>query len=98
MEHQPRLPGDWPVGQHRRASPALAGTDLELDLIWLPEIEIDTRIATTPPAHIAAGAHDPCGGPDIREDFHSVNGEWPRGEIVRWLLDTVRTHYLRADQ
>jgi hypothetical protein len=97
MELQLRLPGDWPVGQHRYASPEPAGGDLESVLTWLQEVEINAWISTIPPAHIAAGVHDPYGGDDIRKDFHSVNGEWPRGEIARWLLDTVREHYIRAD-
>jgi len=27
------------------------------------------------------------GGEDIRHDFHTGGGDWPRGEIARWLLD-----------
>lgn len=96
MEHQLSLPGEWPVSVHHRAPVELAGEDLESVLIWLQEIEVNAWIATTPPAHIAAGVHDPYGGPDIRRDFHTVGGEWPRGEIARWLLDTVREHYIRA--
>jgi len=33
------------------------------------------------------------GGDDIRRDFHTVDGKWPRGEIARWLRDTARCHY-----
>ena len=96
MELQLRLPGDWPVGQYRNASPEPAGEDLESVLTWLQEVEINAWVQTTPPAHIAAGVHDPYGGEDIRRDFHPIHGEWPRGEIARWLLDTVREHYIRA--
>ena len=98
MELQLRLPGDWPVGQHRHAPPEPAGEDLKSVLIWLQEVEINAWISTTPPAHIAAGIHDPYGGEDIREVFQPVNGEWPRGEIARWLLDTARHYYPRARQ
>jgi hypothetical protein len=96
MELQLRLPGDWPVGQHRHAPSEPADDDLESVLTWLQEVEINVWIATTPPAHMAVGVHDPYGGEDIRRDFHTVGGEWPRGEIVRWLLDTVCEHYIRA--
>ena len=98
MELQLRLPGEWPVGQHRPAPPEPASEDLESVLVWLQEIEINAWIQTTPPAHIAAGVHDPYGGDDIRQDFHGVDGQWPRGKIARWLLDTVRRHYPRARQ
>jgi len=98
MEHQLRLPGDWPVGQHRHALPAPAGEDLESVLVWLQEVEVNAWISTTPPAHIAAGVHDPYGGEDIRRDFQAAEGEWPRGEIARWLLDTVHQYYPRARQ
>ena len=98
MEHQLWLPGDWPVGVRRYASPAPEGEDLESVLVWLQEVQVSAWISTAPPAHIAVGVHDPYGGDDIRQDFHSVDGEWPRGEIARWLLDTVRQHYPRARQ
>ncbi len=98
MEHQLTLPGDWPVGAYHRAPVELAGEDLESVLFWLQEIEVNAWISTSPPAHIAVGIHDPYGGEDIRQDFHSVRGEWPRGEIARWLIDTVRQHYPRARQ
>jgi hypothetical protein len=62
MELQLKLPGDWPVGQHRYAAPVPAGGDLESVLTWLQVVEVNAWIATTPPAHIAAGVHDPCGG------------------------------------
>ena len=52
-------------------------------LVWLQEAEIHA-ISTTPPAHIAVGLHDPNGGDDISQVFHSVDGEWPRGEINDW--------------
>ena len=95
MELQLRLPGDWPVGQHWR-SPA-AGTDnLESVLTWLQAVEINAWVQTTPPAHIAAGIHDPNGGEDIWTVFHPVEGVWPRGEIARWLVETARFHYPRA--
>ena len=97
MELQLRLPGDWPVGHHRHAPPAPEAEDLESVLVWLQEVEVNVWIQTTPPSHIAAGVHDPYGGPDIRRDFDTVGGEWPRGEIARWLLDTVREHYNRID-
>jgi hypothetical protein len=90
---QLRLPGDWPVGQHRRALPETAGGDLESVLIRLQEVEINAWISPTPPAHIAAGIHDPFGGDDIREDFHPGNGEWPRAQIARWLLAAARLYY-----
>jgi hypothetical protein len=93
MELQLRLPGDWPVGQHRHAPPEPASDDLESVLTWLQDAEINAWIQTTPPAHIAAGIHDPNGGKDIWDVFHPVNGEWPHGEIARWLLDTARHHY-----
>ena len=97
MELQLRLPGNWPVGQHRRALLEQPDPDdLESVLTWLQEVEINAWIQTTPRAHIAAGIHDPNGGEDIRRDFQSSNGKWPRGEIARWLLDTVREHYIRA--
>ena len=96
MELQLRLPGVWPVGQYRLAPPEPAGENLESVLTWLQMIEINAWIQTTPPAHIAAGVHDPYGGEDIRRDFHSINGEWQRGEIARWLLDTARQYYLTA--
>jgi hypothetical protein len=96
MELQLKLPGDWPVGQYRHAPPAPVEDDLESVLTWLQDIEVNAWIQTTPPAHITAGVHDPCGGEDIRRDFHTVDGDWPRGEIARWLLDTVREHYIRA--
>jgi len=95
MELQLSLPGDWPVGQHRHAPPAPAGDDLESVLTWLQEVEVNAWMQTAPPAHIAAGVRDPYGGADIRQDFHAVGGEWPRGEIARWLLDTVRERYNR---
>ena len=98
MEIQLRLPGDWPVGIHRVPSSAPAGDDLESVLMWLQEVEINAWVQTTPPAHIAAGIHDPQGGEDIWDVFHPVNGEWPRGEIARWLLDTARQYYPRARQ
>ena len=79
MELQLRLPGDWPVGQHRHAPPEPAGEDLESVLTWLREVEINAWISTTPPAHIAAGIHDPYGGEDIRR--------FPRG---RWGLAARR--------
>ena len=56
MELQLRLPGEWPVGQHRPAPPEPASEDLESVLVWLQEIEINAWIQTIPPAHIAAGA------------------------------------------
>jgi hypothetical protein len=96
MEHQLRLPGDWPVGGHHPASKPLAGEDLESVLVWLQEAEVNAWIQTTPPAHIAVGVHDPYAGDDIREDFEPVNGEWPRGDIARWLIATVRHHYPRG--
>ena len=66
MELQLRLPGDWPVGQHRRALLEQPDPDdLESVLTWLQEVEINAWIQTTPPAHIAAGIHDPNGGEDI---------------------------------
>jgi hypothetical protein len=74
MELQLRLPGDWPVGQYRHAPPTPVGDDLESVLTWLQEVEINAWISTTPPAHKAAGVHDPYGGEDIRRDFHSNNG------------------------
>lgn len=74
------------------------GEDLESVLTWLQEVEINAWIQTTPPAHIAAGIHDPYGGDDIRRDFHTVDGKWPRGEIARWLLDTARQYYPRDRQ
>jgi len=95
MELQLRLPGDWLVGQHRHAPPAPADDDLESVLTWLQEVEVNAWIQTTPPAHIAAGVHAPDGGPDIRRDFYAIRGDWPKGEIARWLLDTVREHYNR---
>lgn len=96
MELQLRLPGDWPVGDYRRAPSAPAGEDLESVLTWLQDVEVNAWISTTPPALIAAGVHDPYGGEDIRRDFYAVNVEWPRGEIARWLLDTAKHHYPRA--
>lgn len=95
MELQMRLPGDWPVGQRRPTPVEPAADDLEAVLTWLQEVEVNAWIQTTPPAHIAAGIHDPYGGDDIQHAFHSINGEWPRGEIARWLLDTARFHYGR---
>ena len=77
----------------RCAPRGLAGDDLEAVLTRLQEAEINTWVSTTPPAHIAAGIHDPSRGPDIREDFHPVAGEWPRGAITAWLLDTARKLY-----
>ena len=44
MELQLRLPGDWPVGQHRHAPPEPAGDDLESVLTWLQEVEINAWI------------------------------------------------------
>ena len=96
MELQLRLPGDWPVGQHRHPPPEPAGDDLESVLTWLQEVEINAWISTTPPAHIAAGVHDPYGGDDIRRDFHLSSGNGrgarlpdgcstPRGSITRGL-------------
>jgi len=41
MELQLRLPGDWPVGQHRHAPPEPAGEDLKSVLVWLQEVEIN---------------------------------------------------------
>jgi hypothetical protein len=67
--------------------------DLESVLLWLQEVEINAWIATTPPAHIAAGMHDPFGRDDIRQDFRPVNGEWPRAEIARWLLAAAQIYY-----
>jgi len=96
MEHQLRLPGDWPVGVRHAVSKALDSEDLESVLVWLQEAEVNAWIQTTPPAHIAVGVHDPYGGDDIREDFEPINGEWQRGEIARWLIDTVRHHYPRT--
>ena len=54
MELQLRLPGDWPVGQHRLL-PDLDADDLASVLTWLHEIEINAWVQTTPSAHIAAG-------------------------------------------
>ena len=65
MELQLSLPGKWPVGQHRRTHPEPDADDLESVLTWLQAIEINAWIQTTPPAHIAAGIHDPGGGEDI---------------------------------
>jgi len=96
MELQLRLPGDWPVGQHRHAPPAPAGDDLESVLVWLQEVEVNAWVQTTPPAHIAVGIHDPAGGPDISHDFQPVNGAWPRGAMARWLVETARLYYRRV--
>jgi len=96
MELQLRLPGDWPVGEYRRTAMVPDAEDLESVLSWLQEVEVNAWIQTTP-AHIAAAVHPPDGGPDIRRDFQAIGGEWPRGEIARWLLDTVREHYNRID-
>jgi hypothetical protein len=94
MELQLQLPGDWPVGMGRRAPiPEPDGEDLEFVLTWLQEVEINAWVQTTPPAHIAAGIHDPGGGEDIWQVFHPIAGEWPKGEIARWLLDAARHHY-----
>jgi len=94
MELQLTLPGDWPVGQHTRVPAAEPKpSDLESVLTWLQEVEINAWVETTPPAHIAAGIHDPYGGDDIRQDFQQVKGVWPRGEIARWLYATARFHY-----
>lgn len=65
MEHQLRLPGDWPVGVHHAVSKPLTGEDLESVLVWLQEAEVNAWIQTTPPAHIAVGVRDPYGGDDI---------------------------------
>ena len=93
MELQLKLPGDWSVGGHR---PALTeepdGDNLEAVLTWLREVEIDAWIQTTPPTQIAGGIHDPYRG-RVRKDFHSSNGQWPRGEIARWLFDAGRHQY-----
>ena len=62
MELQLRLPGDWPVGQHRHAPPVPAGEDLESVLVWLQVVEINAWISSTLPAHIAADVHDPHRG------------------------------------
>ena len=62
MELQLRLPGDWPVGQHRYAPPISAGEDLESVLVWLQVVEINAWIRSTLPAHIAADVHDPYRG------------------------------------
>jgi hypothetical protein len=96
MELQLRLPGDWPVGQDRRTRSEPDADDVESMVTWLQEIEINAWIQTTPPAHIAAGIHDPNGGEDIWDIFHPVGGVWPRGEIARWLVETARYHYPRA--
>jgi hypothetical protein len=61
---------------NRRAPQPRKGDDLESVVLWRQEIEIDAWISTTPPAHIAAGVHDPYGRPDICNDFHIVNGAW----------------------
>jgi hypothetical protein len=58
-----------PVGQHRNAPLVPAGDNLESVLIWPQEVEVNAWISTAPPAHIAAGVHDPYGGEDIRRDF-----------------------------
>jgi len=97
MELQLRLPGDWPVGLGRRAPvPQPESEDLESVLTWLQAVEVNAWVQTTPPAHIAAGIHDPNGGEDVWEVFHPVGGSWPHGEIARWLLEAARHHYARA--
>jgi hypothetical protein len=71
----------------------LPGDDLEAVLTRLQEAEINAWVSTTPPAHIAAGIHDPYGGLDIREDFHTVAGEWPRDAISTWLIAAANRLY-----
>ncbi|WP_428673783.1 hypothetical protein [Reyranella sp.] len=96
MELQLRLPGDWPVGQYRRASIAPDAEDLESVVLWLQDAEINCWIVNAPPAHISVGLHDPAGGPDIRHDFQPVDGAWPRGAMARWLIETTRLYYRRV--
>jgi len=97
MELQLSLPGDWPVGAHRRLLVPPDAERVESFRTWLQEVEVTAWVQTMPLAHIAAGVHAPDGGPGIRRDFYAVRGEWPKGEIARWLLDTVREHYNRID-
>src|SRR4051812_36386987 len=49
--------------------------ELEAVLVRLQQAEINAWVGTAPTAHIAAGIHDPNGGPDIRRDFHA-RAEW----------------------
>ena len=58
-----------------------------------PAVREGSRIELQPSAHIAAGIHDPTCRPHIREDFHPVAGEWPRGANTAWLLNTARRLY-----
>lgn len=55
--------------------------------------EINCWVATAPPAHIAAGVHDPEGGPDIRTEFEPIGDRCPHGEIATWLVATAERLY-----
>ena len=67
--------------------------DLEDLLGRLQDAEINCWVGTAPPARIAAGIHDPEGGPDVRTEFESVARRWPRGDIANWLLTTAERLY-----
>lgn len=95
MEIQLQLPGDWPVGVSRLGSKPSEGDDLEATLTWLQEAEVNYWIGNAPPSHITAAVHDPSGGPDIQRNFAPIEGQWPRGAIARWLVETARQHYPR---
>lgn len=32
-------------------------------------------------------------GRNIRKGFAKIDGQWPRGTIAAWLLETARQHY-----
>ena len=71
-----------------------AGEDnLERLIEQLEEAEINCWVGTAPPSHIAAGIHDPSGGPDVRTVFEPVDGHWPHDAITHWLRTTAERLY-----
>ncbi len=79
MELQLRLPGNWPVGQHRHTSyqsrPARISNRF---WIWLQEVEINAWIQTRARRR---GHTQTSGDEDIWNVFHPAEGVWLRGEI-----------------